>query len=190
MMVFFIPGRSFTLKRRMLLKTTVTAGLFGLGGALGWSGLNSPSESAFQSLREVSSFLKSLPSQASITSTGDWQPIQIFKHIRQSLIYSMQGFPQMKSELFQSTLGSLAYHLFSAKGAMTHSLSEPIPGAENLSAEGSVQQEIRLLIEDIEKFLSLNKLYPHFAFGNLTPEQYQLAQLFHINDHFTELKFS
>lgn len=174
----------------MLLKTTVTAGLFGLGGALGWSGLNSPSDSAFQSLGEVSTFLKSLSPEASITSTGDWQPVQIFRHMRQSLTYSMEGFPQMKSELFQNTFGSLAYHLFSAKGAMTHSLSEPIPGAENLSAEGSVQKEIGLLIEDIEKFLSLNKLYPHFAFGKLSPQQYQLAQLFHINDHFTELKFS
>ena len=177
------------MKRRSLIGIGA-AGLLGLSGGVGWNLLNSPSDQAFKSLDDVQQFLKKLNATSSIKSIGEWTPLQIFRHMRQSIIFSMQGFPEMKSKAFQNTLGSLAFHIFSAKGAMTHSLSEPIPGAEALPETGDVFQEVALLIADIEKFLSLEKLYPHFAFGELTSEQSQMAQLFHINEHFGELVFS
>ena len=168
----------------------VGAGLLGLSGGVGWSLLNSPSDQAFKSLQDAQLFLKSVSSTSSIKSTGEWTPLQIFRHMRQSIIFSMQGFPEMKSKAFQNTLGSLAFHIFSAKGAMTHDLGEPIPGAEVLPESGDVYKELGLLVVDIEQFLSFEKHYPHFAFGELTPQQYQIAQLFHINEHFAELDFS
>ena len=66
---------------------------------------------------------------AKINHRGGWNPAQVFAHLAQSIEYSMTGFPQPKSALFQSTVGAAALAVFHSKGAMTHSLTEPIPGA-------------------------------------------------------------
>ena len=69
-----------------------------------------------------------------INHAGGWNPAQVFAHLAQSIEYSMTGFPQPKSPLFQSTVGAAAFAVFHSKGAMKHSLTEPIPGAPAIAA--------------------------------------------------------
>ena len=44
-----------------------------------------------------------------INHAGGWNPAQVFAHLAQSIEYSMTGFPQPKSALFQSTVGAAAF---------------------------------------------------------------------------------
>ncbi|WP_164503446.1 DUF1569 domain-containing protein [Pleionea sediminis] len=159
------------------------------GAVSGWSLLKSPSANDFQSLQSISEFIDLLPENLIIESKGVWTPYQVMAHIRQSIQFSISGFPEVKSELFQNTLGILAFHIFDAKGASTHGLSTPIPGAQKISPDGDVINEIKLLSKDIKAFLLMNEFKPHFAYGKLNIENYQKAHLFHINEHFEELDF-
>jgi hypothetical protein len=44
-----------------------------------------------------------------ITKTGTWNPYQVFNHCAQSVEFSITGFPQNESALFQNTAGALAF---------------------------------------------------------------------------------
>jgi hypothetical protein len=68
-----------------------------------------------------------------IATTGEWNLGQILIHCAQSVEYSMSGFPEHKSDLFKSTAGRLGFTAFSAKGEMSHGLSEGIPGARSIA---------------------------------------------------------
>lgn len=177
------------MKRRRLLKTGISSVAVLSAGAFGWSALNSPPANAFASLQEVVAFIEGLPESSTIESRGEWNAFQIVTHLRQSINYSMIGFPQHKPEWFKATLGGLAFHLFALKGATTHGLSTPIPGASELHPQGSAMDELVQLKQDIQTLLQQKQFEPHFAYGALSREQYELAQLFHINEHFTQLTF-
>ncbi len=177
------------MKRRRLLKTGISSVAVLSAGTVGWSVLNSPSASAFASLQEVVAFIERLPESSIIESRGEWNAFQIVTHLRQSINYSMTGFPEHKPEWFKATLGGLAFHLFALKGATTHGLSTPIPGARELEPLGNAMDALMQLKKDIQTLLLTKQLEPHFAYGALNKEQYELAQLFHINEHFTQLRF-
>ena len=68
---------------------------------------------------------------------GNWSSIQVLEHLAQSVEYSMSGYPQHKSEIFRSTIGPMAFAVFSSKGRMHHHLEEPIPGAPALLSNKS-----------------------------------------------------
>jgi hypothetical protein len=123
-----------------------------------------------------------------LKSAGAWNPYQVFSHIAQSIEYSMKGYPASKSPLFQSTAGSIAFSTFSAVGAMTHDLAEPIPGAPPLAAEGLVNAAIDRAIAALQLFrIHTGALRPHFAYGALTREQYTAAHIMHIRNHMREI---
>ncbi|MDD3786906.1 MAG: DUF1569 domain-containing protein [Hydrogenophaga sp.] len=67
-------------------------------------------------------------------SNAVWSWAQTLEHCAQSIEYSMSGYPQSRSSLFQRTVGSAALDFFAWRGRMTHDLSEPIPGAPSLTA--------------------------------------------------------
>lgn len=122
---------------------------------------------------------------------GDWNSFQTFTHLAQSVEYSMLGYPEHKSELFKSTLGKSAFNVFSSKGYMKHNLEESIPGAPSLSAEGSSEDAINRLIVALQNFSAHNgELAEHFAYGALTKDEYAIAHVLHIHDHFSQLKAS
>ncbi len=177
------------MKRRRLLKTGLASVAVLSAGTVGWSTLNSPPPNAFASLQEVVAFIEGLPESSIIESSGEWNAFQIVAHLRQSIVYSMKGFPEHKPEWFKATLGGLAFHLFALKGATTHGLSTPIPGASELLPQGNAMDELMQLRQDIQTLQQQTHFEPHFAYGVLSKEQYLLAQLFHINEHFTQLTF-
>lgn len=124
-------------------------------------------------------------------SGGAFNLPQMLTHLAQSIEYSMRGFPQAKSALFQHTMGAAAFSVFQARGAMSHGLDEPIPGAPDLNAEPSAQSldlaKARLLtaLNDFDAYAGT--LQPHFAYGALDKAQYTRAHLMHLANHWTEL---
>ncbi|NBW51983.1 MAG: DUF1569 domain-containing protein, partial [Betaproteobacteria bacterium] len=48
---------------------------------------------------------------------------QTLEHCAQSIEFSMSGFPEPKSALFQKTVGAAAFSVFSWRGKMSHNLA-------------------------------------------------------------------
>lgn len=117
-----------------------------------------------------------------------WNLAQMLQHAAQSIEYSMQGFPEPKPAWFQATLGNAAYALFDARGQMSHSLDEPIPGAPVLDAERSLKSSVQRLLDAMDAFAAFKgELKPHFAYGKLDRNQYQRAHLMHLANHWQQL---
>ncbi len=171
------------MKRRRFLISAAT--FAASAGVTGWWLLKSPTEEAFTSLAEVKGFLISKGEK--LTANGQWSAFKVVSHLAQSIELSIIGYPQNESKLFQNTLGSLAFHIFNAKGAMTHKLSKDIPGAQPIAESGALQTAVKRLLSAIEQWEKTESFKPHFAYGELTKKQFTQAHLFHINEHFAEL---
>jgi hypothetical protein len=101
----------------------------------------------------------------------------------------MTGYPEMKSKLFQQTVGQLAFELFQSRGKMTHSLHEIIPGEIITKNPPSITNALNRLINALETFNSYDgALEAHFAYGDLTKPEYAVAHIMHINNHFEEFE--
>lgn len=116
---------------------------------------------------------------------GAWGIGKILSHCAQSIQYSMDGYPEMKSAFFRGTAGSLAFTFFSLRGKMSHGLEEPIPGATELNPNANYSEGSLELQKAIERFslAKAEELKPHFAYGTLDKEEYENAHLFHIKNH-------
>ena len=115
-----------------------------------------------------------------------WTWPQTLIHCAQSIEYSMTGFPQAKSPIFQRTIGAVAYRVFSWRGRMTHDLAEPIPGAPSLEASIDAASAIARLQRAVQDFRSRKEpLRPHFAYGELTKSEYEHAHAMHLANHFS-----
>ncbi|MFZ2989199.1 DUF1569 domain-containing protein [Ideonella sp.] len=120
---------------------------------------------------------------------GAWGVSKVLLHLAQSVDYSLDGYPQMESERFRSTVGQAAWGVFVRRGAMNHGLHQPIPGATALPAAEPVQSAAAVLITALERFeRSTGPLQPHFAYGALSKPEYTLAHLMHASDHWTEFR--
>ncbi len=126
----------------------------------------------------------------SLFTQGEWDVNRTLEHLAQSIEFSMLGYPEMKSKVFQNTVGQLAFSVFQANGRMTHNLNEIIPGeiiSNNVPTSG---QALQRLIKALETFDSFNgELKLHFAYGRLTKSEYAIAHVLHINNHFEEFTF-
>lgn len=122
-----------------------------------------------------------------IVEGNPWNLSQVMQHLAQSIEFSMQGFPALKGAWFRSTLGSAAFSVFNARGAMTHSLDEPIPGAPALDSAKPLNSSVQRLLDAMDAFTQFNgTLRPHFAYGELTKPQYERAHLMHLANHWTQ----
>lgn len=119
-----------------------------------------------------------------LDSLSGWQPYKVFVHLAQSIEYSMTGYPEMKPVTFQKTAGSAAFYAFSVAGAMTHNLTEPIPGAPAIAESGDVNAGIDMLIAALQKFENhAGEIKPHFAYGSLNKAEFAQAHVMHIENH-------
>jgi hypothetical protein len=126
----------------------------------------------------------------SVITTGQWNLAQIYTHLAQSVEFSMSGYPQSKSWLFQNTLGSTAFLAFSTKGSMNHGLAEAIPGAPDLPAQGDPAQALLRLRYSFQAFAQFEgALQPHFAYGELSKAEYEQAHVMHLNNHLQEFEW-
>ena len=101
----------------------------------------------------------------------------------------MSQFPEHKSSFFKSTVGKLAFSIFSSKGKMTHGLNEPIPSAPILTKSLDSIIALNRLKKSLIEFDSYQGiLAPHFAYGELTKDEYEKAHLMHLYNHLQEIK--
>lgn len=122
-----------------------------------------------------------------VVQGNPWNLSQVLQHLAQSIEFSMQGFPALKGAWFRSTVGSAAFAVFNARGAMSHDLSDPIPGAPALEAAQALKVSVQRLLDAMEAFAEFNgTLRPHFAYGELTKPQYERAHLMHLAQHWTQ----
>jgi hypothetical protein len=138
----------------------------------------------FTSLDDALRELDRLAKAAVLKPGTVWTWPQTLIHCAQSIEYSMTGFPQEKSPIFQRTLGAVAFGVFSWRGRMTHDLAEPIPGAPSLDAgvaEAPAMARLQNAIQDFGR--SKEPLRPHFAYGALSKSEYERAHAMHLANH-------
>jgi hypothetical protein len=118
--------------------------------------------------------------------TGSFTLAQMLEHAAQSVEYSLNGFPEPKSAVFQATVGKAAFAVFDARGAMSHGLGEPIPGAPALTL--ALPAAAGRLLAALKAFETHSgPLAPHFAYGALDKGAYTRAHLMHLANHWTEV---
>ena len=140
------------------------------------------------SLDDALRWLDTLDKAAGVKTTGQWPMVSVLEHMAQSVEMSLDGFPQPKSAFFQNTAGAAAFAFFKWRGQMSHSLSEPIPGAAALHREGDWRPASTRLRAAIERFnRHQGPLKPHFAYGALDKADFSRAHAFHIANHQDEI---
>lgn len=138
----------------------------------------------FSSLAAADEELARLRQAKEMISDTAWTWAQTLWHCAQSIEYSMTGFPQSKSKLFQRTVGSVALGIFARRGRMSHDLAAPIPGAPAIDADVEPSQALDRLRRSILEFRQWSKpLQPHFAYGALDKGKYELAHAMHLANH-------
>ncbi|MEO6018535.1 MAG: DUF1569 domain-containing protein [Polaromonas sp.] len=165
-------------RRHFLAATALTLG----------SSLARADQPKVQSLDDALRWLDKLERAAGVKATGPWPLVAVLEHMAQSVEMSLDGFPQPKGAVFQATAGAAAFAFFKWRGQMSHSLSEPIPGAPLLSREGDWRLASARLRAAIARFAGhQGPLKPHFAYGVLSKVDFSLAHTFHIANHQDEI---
>lgn len=119
-----------------------------------------------------------------VSTLSGWPAYTVFSHLAQSIELSMSGYPSLKSPAFRHTAGPAAFFVFTAAGAMRHSLTEPIPGAPAIDESGDTQAALERLLVALKTFADYEgELAPHFAYGPLSKDEYAQAHTMHIRDH-------
>lgn len=175
------------MKRRQFIKASII-------GSVAVSGFGSGAFLLIDEINKneltISSALKKLDllSNKNLLNSGKWNSYQIFTHCAQSIEYSMTEFPSHKANFFINTIGKLAYTIFTSKGKMTHDLSEPIPGAPALISSKDIQTALERLkksLIDFDKYQG--SMAKHFAYGELTKEEFEIAHVMHLYNHLEEI---
>jgi hypothetical protein len=176
------------MKRRQFIKSSLASGVVIIGAGAGTFLLV---EEVSQDNLTIDFALKKLDelSNEKLLSLGEWDPYQIFTHCAQSVEFSMSQFPEHKSSFFKNTIGTLAFSIFSSKGMMTHGLNEPIPSAPKLTKNLDSMIAINRLKKSLIEFNHYQgTLAPHFAYGELTKDEYEKAHLMHLYNHLQQIK--
>jgi hypothetical protein len=175
------------MNRRVFILGSIASGVFMSGGAT-WLGIDQhqePLDIDF-ALSKLNKLMKQNP-----RTTGDWNLYQVFTHCAQSVEYSMLGYPVHKPDIFKNTVGKTAFSLFSSKRKMIHALDEAIPGAPDFSNEGSIAVAFERFKQSLIDFKEYEgALAPHFAYGALTKQQYEMAHVMHFNNHLQEVELT
>lgn len=150
--------------------------------------VHASSSSTMQSIPQVLQWLDTLAQAQEVRSTGTWPLVAVMEHMAQSVEMSLEGFPQPKSALFQSTVGAAAFAVFQWRGRMSHGLAEPIPGAPALSLQGDWKPAAQRLRTALLRFdAHTGALQPHFAYGALSKSEFAQAHVLHIANHQEEI---
>ena len=170
---------------QLVLLASVPTGLTMCGGA------EFDRKLRFQTLDQALDELDTASRAPALEVPGNWNLFQVLSHLAQSIEFSVQGFPEEKSALFQGTVGSLAFSFFDSRGYMNHGLNDVIPGAPELNPEGNPERGFARIRSAIDLFRNTpeNELRPHFAYGQLTKDQYERAHAYHVANHFSVIRY-
>jgi hypothetical protein len=171
------------MNRRQFLLTAVGIGVVTAAGLeLGSKSFDANWQGLLTQLRQLQ--------DKTLSSTGSWNPAQIFQHLTQSVRGSYQGYPEHKAAWFTHSIGPVALKAFQSAGAMYHPLDEKIPGMPELNAAMPTQQALDQLLQALEQFANSSHLSPHFAYGELSFQDYQAAHVLHIRQHLQQIQSS
>lgn len=180
-----------TFSRRSFLAACAAAGCVAVT-ASGCSGTDAGDRKlVFGSLADALRQLDAVSSALPFSPAATWTWSKTLLHCAQSIEYSMSGYPELRSALFQRTAGAAAFSYFKSRGRMSHNLLEAIPGAATLDANAASTVAVAALRKAIDAFEKYTgTLRPHFAYGVLTRAEYEQAHAMHIANHMSvfELK--
>jgi len=145
-----------------------------------------PADRALSSTRlgDAMAEVERLAAAALRRSATGWNWARTLVHCAQSIEYSMSGYPQSRSRLFQATAGSATFLVFEARGRMRHDLTEPIPGAPAIDAATPEAEALERLRRAAAAFTAWSgALQPHFAYGALDKARYEGAHAMHVANH-------
>jgi hypothetical protein len=176
------------MKRRQFIKASLVSGGVIIGIGAGSFILIDESNKDSLTVDYALKILDKL-SNEKLLNLGEWDPYQIFTHCAQSVEFSMSQFPEHKSSFFKNTVGKLAFSIFSSKGKMTHGLNEPIPSAPSLTKNLDPIIALKRLKKSLIEFDHYQgTLAPHFAYGELSKAEYEIAHVMHLYNHLQEIK--
>lgn len=144
----------------------------------------------FSTLEQVLAELALLEANQPVALQQPWSLYKILNHAAQSMEYSMTGYPLMDPPSRQA-LAKLVFNYFRKQGFMNHSLSAPVPGAPEIPDDGPVEDgflRLRNAISDFQNFTGV--LHPHFSYGELTREEWEIAHSMHCADHFSSMTYT
>ncbi|MFK7886336.1 MAG: DUF1569 domain-containing protein [Gammaproteobacteria bacterium] len=174
-----------TMTRRKILAASLGTFAVGAVGTASWlaTGPALPEPGIARALARLDQF----DAGSGLSTHGAWSAFKVFEHLAQSVEMSIHGYPEHKSALFQRTAGAAAFAVFRKRGQMRHGLDEPIPGAPGIESDGDVASamaRLRTALLDFEAYQGT--LAPHFAYGQLSREQYAIAHALHLDNHLLE----
>lgn len=165
--------------RRTFLLAGVAVAMTGCGAPNG-----ADRQLVFAGLADAMRELDRLKEAVPLDAAANWTWSKTLLHCAQSIDYSMSGYPDLKSALFQNTAGAAAFSFFRSRGRMSHNLIEAIPGAATLDANAHVAVAVAALRKSVATFLAFGgALQPHFAYGALGKADYECAHAMHIANH-------
>lgn len=148
----------------------------------------------FSSLDDALAELDNIENASNIELQQKWSLYKILCHLAQTIQGSMHGFSKADPVAVQS-VGKLAFGYFKAQGYMFHSLSQEVPLVNGqphpIPDDGEISEAIQILRTSIQDFKAFGgTLFPHFTYGSLSYEEWELANAFHCADHFSSLTYS
>ncbi|MES2103026.1 MAG: DUF1569 domain-containing protein [Pseudomonadota bacterium] len=176
-------------RRRRLALQSLGTGALVLGAAplLSACSPGAISPAAFNTIDNALQTLEKLRNHP-LHTDGAWDLAHVLHHVAQSIEYSLHGFPALKPAWFRSTIGPMAFAIFSARGQMSHSLDEAIPGAPAIPQAQPLPPAIDHLVAALQSFAKHSgPLMPHFAYGELDKPEYTRAHLMHLANHWKEV---
>jgi hypothetical protein len=174
----------FNSERRSCLVRGASLSIVAAGGMLTACAAGQDRGLQFSTLAAANEEVTRLAQAPALDSAAVWTWSQTLEHCAQSIEFSMTGFPQPKSALFQKTVGSAAFSVFSWRGKMSHDLAEPIPGAPVLTRDTPAPAAVERLQKAINAFAPwTGELQPHFAYGSLSKPQFEQAHAMHLAQH-------
>lgn len=171
------------MQRRRYLASGVGLATLATTGSLTACAAGQDRALQFSTLEQAAQELQRL-SAAPLDSQAVWSWSQTLEHCAQSIEFSMTGYPESKSALFQKTAGAAAFGFFQWRGRMSHNLAEPIPGAPALTADTPAASALARLQKAMVAFADWTApLQPHFAYGALGKPDYEQAHAMHLAQH-------
>lgn len=171
-------------RRSFIISTAAVAAPAVVLGTSGCQAGSNDLQLTFSSLAAAEEELARLVQAEALVSRTTWNWAQTLVHCAQSIEYSMTGYPQANSRFFQRTVGAAAFVAFSWRGRMAHDLAEPIPGAPVLDTTfepARALERLRSAVLGFRQWTGLLK--PHFAYGALSKNEYELAHAMHLANH-------
>lgn len=178
------------LLRRVAIAGAAIAAAGAATNACGDSGVPLLRDMKLSTLDAAIAELQKLKASREVQLGGDWSVRKVMLHCAQSIDFSIDGYPQMKSGFFRATIGKIAKGKFLGDGQMSHNLNDPIPGAAAIDNAGELAPAIDTLIAAIRRFQAHSgALQPHFAYGEATKGEYEQLHAMHIANHLSAMNY-